>query len=504
VNLLIENIWLADGTASPLRKGCILVSNGKISAVLPEAPAGLSVSCRIDGRKKILAPGFIDVHGHSDISLIAAHGGFSKVSQGITTEICGNCGLSPFPLTDANREHIQDLYSNYGVDINWSGRREYLEKLDRLSPALRLIPLCGHNTLRASLCGYDNAPVRGREISEMCRSLSEMMKNGLPGLSTGLLYVPGRFADREEITALMHTVAAADGIYTSHLRSEGGELLEALKETVENARSAGLKKLHISHFKTAHPDNWSKLDAALQILAEAQDSGIRITLDRYPYCESMSQLSIILPPPWDDLDDITLQKRLADPETRLKAAGELRNAKTPEYWQRLRLAATGAAGKQHWCGRTFASISPDPALAAVEILAEDAAGSTFSFSGMSEENMLRIISLDNCMMGSDGNALPADGTLGSTHPRSSGSAPEFLRRLINNGTSIEQAVYKMTGLAAETFNIPDCGILQEGKRADMVLFDPEEAGSRADFLAPFTPADGIICTINAGKMVYHA
>lgn len=501
--LSIENIWLADGTGSPLRRANVIVSAGRISAVAADAPAGLPAPCRIDGKKQILAPGFIDAHGHSDISLMAAPEGFSKVSQGITTEISGNCGLSPFPLTDENREHIKELYANYNADIKWSTYQEYLDLLSAARPSLNLVPLCGHNSLRAAVCGYGNDPVNGEKLEKMCRLLADMLRDGIPGMSSGLLYVPGRFAGEDEIIALMKTLALHNGIYTTHLRSESSELVEALTGTVDTALRSGLKKIHISHFKTARPENWHKLDAALEVIAQAGDQGIRVTLDRYPYCESMSQLSVILPPPWDDLDDITLQKKLQDPETILHLAGELRSAKTPEYWQLLRLTATGAAGKQSWCGRSFAAISPDPALAAVELLAADAAGTTSAFAGMSEENMERIIALDNCMMGSDGNALPADGTLGSTHPRSSGSAARFMRLLLDSGMAIEKAVYKMTGLTAETFALTDRGGIRPGKRADLVLFDPDSVDSKADFVSPFTPAEGIIFTMNGGSFVYR-
>ena len=499
--LLIKNIWIADGAGSPLRRGSLLAAEGVIRDLSADVPAGLPAAATVDGGGMILAPGFLDAHGHSDLALPAAPEAFSKVSQGITSEICGNCGLSPFPLTDANREHLEELYREYGVALDWSDRSGYLAAAAGRKPCCRPVPLCGHNTLRAAVAGYDRVTLKPGELREMRQLLDAALDAGAPGLSFGLLYVPGKFASPGEIVALMETLAARGAIAAAHLRSEGGELLEAIDEMISCARAAHLAKLHFSHFKTARRENWSKLDAALERIEAARRDGLRITVDRYPYLDSMTQLSALLPSPWDDLDDSALQRRLADPEERRKLVDDLHRIRTPEFWRRLRLAATSAPHYAAFCGKMLTELGGDPAETAAELLADDANGTAVAAQGMCEENLRRILGLDFCMMGSDGYALPEGCRKG--HPRSFGSAAKFMRRRLDAGSAIEAAVRRMTGLTAETFGLRDRGILAPGKMADFVIFDPDEIDSRADFTDSSRPADGILLTACGGKIVFR-
>jgi N-acyl-D-amino-acid deacylase len=482
-------------------RGAIVSENGIISLVSRETLAGFPAADTIDGNGMIVSPGFIDAHGHSDIALMASKDGFSKSSQGITTEISGNCGLSPFPITEKNRSHLEDLYASYNIELAWQSVEEYQNKLFSLDPAIDLVPLAGHNTLRAAAAGYECKSLSEKDSSAMNEMLSEMLARGTRGLSFGLLYVPGKFADADEVISLMKTLSKADAVCTVHLRSEGASLIESLDEMIDYALAAGLKKLHLSHFKTAQKNNWHKLDTALEHIAEAQKNGICITIDRYPYVESMTQLSAVIPAPWIDIDDSSLQRLLARSDEKAKLYAALMHFKDEEYWQRVILANTNAAKYSDKCGCSFASFSSDPAAAAVELLAADANGTTVAASSMSEENMRRIINLDCCMMGSDGFALPADNKNG--HPRSFGSAAKFMRLLLDGNTNIEKAVYKMTGLPAKTFSLYDRGTIAAGKRSDLVIFNPDEIDSAADFRSPNTPADGILCTISAGRITWR-
>lgn len=502
--LRVENIWVADGTGSEPFRATVLTEGAFIAAVERDKIAGISAADTVDGRGLILAPGFIDAHGHSDLSLLAAPEAESKVTQGVTTEIAGNCGLSAFPLTALNREHLEKLYANYGQALEWTDILSYMARLRDRRPALRLACLCGHNTLRAAVAGYENAELSEKQLAEMEKLLARALADGALGLSTGLLYVPGKFADREELVRLLRVVAAHGGVFATHLRSEGDRLLEALAETLEYARLAGVEKVQISHFKTAGKANWSKLAPAIRLIENARASGIAVTVDRYPYIESMTQLSVILPPPWDDLDDIEIQRRLRNMETRAALAAELRQSRPPDYWHRVRLAASAAPEWRNKCGALLDTLGDDPAMIVTEILAADAPSACGAFRGMSEANLERIISLDYCMPGSDGNALPADGSFGTSHPRAFGAIAKFIRRRLDASGSIGGAVRRATALPAEVFALADRGRIEPGYAADLVLFDPETIDSAADFGSPCRTASGIAMTVTGGRMVFRA
>ena len=502
--LRFENIWVADGSGREPFRASVLADGAIIAAVSRDKFAGFSAADTIDGRGLVLAPGFIDAHGHSDLSLLAYPEAISKVTQGITTEVAGNCGLSAFPLTKLNREHLEKLYANYGEILDWTDYPSYRERLRERRPTMRLACLCGHNTLRAAVAGYETKQLSARQIAEMETLLAAALDTGAKGLSTGLLYVPGKFAQQDELIRLLRVVSAHNGVYATHLRSEGDGLLEALAETLECACAAGVKKVQISHLKTAGKSNWSKLDSALRLIENARRSGISVTVDRYPYVESMTQLSVILPPPWDDMDDVEIQRRLQSPENRRQLTEELRKNRPYEYWGQVRLAASAVPRYCGLCGKTLPELGGDPPETVVEILAADAASACGAFHGMSESNLARILDLDYCMPGSDGNALPADSTGGTTHPRAFGAIAKFLRSRLDASGSIGDAVRRATSLPAGVFGLTDRGAVTAGYAADLVLFDPESINSAADFRTPNTPATGIAMTVTGGRIVFRA
>jgi len=506
MKFLFTNLWLADGAGTPLRKCRVLTDGGTIAAVDPELPNS-AADRSVDLGGRILAPGFLDVHGHSDLALAARPEAFGKVTQGITTEIMGNCGLSAFPLNERNREHLQELWAQYGVALGWSSFTEWRTMLTANRPAIRAEALVGHNTLRAAVAGYGDEKLSKRRLDEMITLLDRELTAGALGLSSGLLYVPGKFAAPGELVELLRVVARHDKIYATHLRSEGTELLEALDETIAVAREAGLKKLHISHFKTAKAANWEKLDAALERLEAARAAGIRVTVDRYPYTESMTQLSVILPGKAGDLDDSALSRLLANPEARARVTAKLAASRAAGFWETVRLISTRASSFGRPDGRTITELALerklDPAMLVTELLAADASGTTAAFRGMSEENMRRILALPFCMMGSDENARPADDSIGRGHPRGFGSAARFLRLRLDAGSPAEAAVRQMTGLAAETFGLADRGRIAPGLKADLTAFDPDEVDGTADYASPHTPAAGVLFTVRGGEFVFR-
>ncbi len=500
-SLLVKNTWLADGTGAPLRRADVLVEAGRIRAVETEIAGSAVADQIIDIRRRILAPGFIDAHGHSDLSLLARPEGFGKASQGATTEIAGNCGLSAFPLTEHNRAHLEELYRQYGISLEWSDYAGWRKALAERGARLRLHALTGHNTLRAAVAGYEQEELSGRDIDEMRRLLDHSLAAGSPGLSVGLLYVPGKFADRGELVSLLQVVAKHGKLCAVHLRSEGNALLESLEEMIDACRSAGLERLHISHFKTAGKGNWHKLDAALDLL---EHSGLTISADRYPYTESMTQLSVILPGAWSDWSDEKIQRELAQPAQQQVLARELAEARPVEYWQTVRLTGTGAPGLAGYAGKTLDRIAPllhlTPPELTVKLLAADAAGTTAGFQGMSPDNLRRILALPYTVCGSDESARPLDYSIGRSHPRGFGSLPRFLKMRLEAGASPEAAVRQVTGLPAEIFGLKDAGVIRPGLPADLTAFNPEELSGIDDFAHPHTPASGLLFTLLSGTL----
>ena len=502
-SLLIKNVWLAAGDAAPLRKvNCLVGKDGNIAALEKEFSA-CAAEVRLDGRGLILAPGFIDAHGHSDISALAAPECFSKVSQGVTSEVCGNCGLSAFPVTPENRSHLQELYSNYGVDISWNSCQEYLDFCRSSHCSMSTVPLCGHNTLRAAVRNYGEGETDRGEIEKMCSLLDRELSAGAAGLSFGLLYTPGIFAGSEEICALMRIVAKHGKVCAAHLRSEGDKLVESVQEMIQLSLDSGLKHFHFSHLKTAGEENFGKIDKVFELFDEARHKGVEITCDRYPYIESMTQLSVALPGAWKKMDDVKLKKTLESAEEKIALIAQLRAAKSEEYWQRCRIVNTAHPRFAPYRGKCIADIPGDVVENAVEMLAFDPVNCQAAFATMSEENMRNIIAQPFCVAGSDGNALPSDGRFGKTHPRSFGAVAGFLRISLDMGISIEESVSKVSGKTASIFTLEDRGVVAPGKVGDLVLFDPDSVDSKADFLAPETPAEGIVTVIKNGEIIYN-
>lgn len=490
-------------TGNDIKRQAVLIENGNIAAVESDIFGSCAAEKQYTFRNEIIAPGFIDAHGHSDMSLPAAPEGFSKRTQGVTAEIAGNCGLSAFPLTGKNREHLLELYKIYQQNADWDDYRSYQEFLRRRQCQLKLFALCGHNTLRGAVAGYEKEQLSESELQEMQELLARQLDAGSPGLSTGLLYTPGCFAGEDELLRLMRQLARSGKVYATHLKSEGDGLLEALEQTLLLAETAGLQKVLISHFKTAGTANWHKLDRALELFNRFRHKGMQLYIDRYPYVESQTQLSVTLPPPCDTMTDRKITEYLADCGNFAEMLNKLRTFRDQDYWKRMRLAGTTHPRWKHFAGKKFTEFAGDIPQTVMEILRHDAVNATLAAAGMSEENMLRILQLDFCMPGSDGNALPPDYRFNRAHPRAFGTLPRFVRILLDQGTPLPQVCFRTSTMAAEFFNLPGIGHIRRGFCADITVFDPETIDSKADFSAPHTPAAGIIMTMLNGEAQFY-
>ncbi len=491
-SLLIKNTRICDGSGKPGYSGAVIIENGRISAAAPKLPE-TGHDGIVDAGGLTLAPGFIDAHGHSDLSCLVVPEAFGNITQGITTEIAGNCGLSAFPITDLNREHLQEVYRNYNIKITWKNLRDLVSELTRRQPAVNLAFFCGHNTLRGAVAGYGKSELSNCQVQEMRRLLSDALDAGAIGISTGLLYIPGKFATEMELAETFQPVGKAGKIYSTHLRSEGNKLVEAIEEAIRVAKKAGIGHLHISHLKTAGKNNWQKLDEVIALIGKEQNSGLQITADRYPYVESMTQISIITPPPYDDLDSSALQELLADPAEYAKFLENL-NTISPERWRSVRLVSTDGPGMESYLGQNLEEIAEKRQTSPREVLAgllkTDSSGTMAAFKGMSETNLKRILQIPYVCGCTDDAARPEDYSLGRSHPRGFGSMPRIIN-LLKPVIGLEAAIAKITSLPARIFGLRNRGLIAPGYAADLVLFDPDKLRDNATFANPHLPASGI-------------
>ena len=502
--ILIGNAEIIDGTGASPFCGWVLVEGERIRAVSP-TPLRAEDAEFVDARGLTLVPGFIDAHAHSDLSLLAAPEAEGKISQGITSEISGNCGLSAFPIrSEEVRAHLQEVYKIYGIPLEWNDFQSYTEVLSTRKPSINAGFLCGHNTLRANVLGYGNLQGTPTDLGREQRLLHEMLEQGALGLSSGLLYVPGKFASREEMTGLAAILREFDRPYTTHLRSEGERLLESVEEALEVAASAGIR-LHLSHLKTAQPRNWHKIDALLKRLAEARSGGLRVTADRYPYTSGQTSFSVVLPPPCDDLTDRQIQDLLRNsPKERLRLQQEL--MRHPRDWRAIILCTTRHPEFSHFGGRTIQEIADilkrPPEEICMDCLTEDATGAMAAFCGMSEENLDRLLLEEFVCCGTDETARPVSEQLGRSHPRGFGSFPRWIRRSLRLGLPLERTIQRLTQLPATIFSLSERGEIRPGFYADLVLFSRESLIDRADFGHPHRLSEGIFSVYVNGELSF--
>lgn len=494
--LLLKNLLLYDGSGSVPFKADLLLEGDTIlqvektsSVVFPGAekrsfPENCSVS-----------PGWIDVHAHSDASILADPRACSKVTQGVTCEISGNCGLSAFPVyTDEVREHLKELYKLYDLQFTWTDFTTYADAVDHVRPAVNEVFLCGHNTLRANASGYGNATVTAEKMTGMKQVLETLLQQGVAGLSTGLLYTPGCFAHEKELLELLQITAQHKKIHATHLRSEGNQLLEAVEEMFRCSRQSGCA-LQISHIKTAGEKNWYKMPLLLEKIRSARENGICVHADRYPYTFSQTSLSIVLDTPFDTMDDRSIRDRLRqDPLLYEKTLLQLENSNRD--WNRVILTTTGAKAYSFLTGKSIAEgaveCSLTPPQLVMTLLREDSPGTMAAFGGLSSENLNTLLQQEYLCCGSDETARPFDLSLGKSHPRGFGSMVRFIRMCRDLAIPMEEIIRRITKLPAGIYSLKQRGVIAPGMKADLTVFQEELLEDHADFTTPHAPCSGII------------
>jgi len=488
VDLLIRNGRIVDGSGNPWVRGDVAVRGGRIVAIgnLGAIPARQV----IDAQDHIVAPGFIDTHAHIEANLFGKPTADNYVQGGVTTVITGNCGSS----ADAGVKGFFDrMVQTGGTSIN-------------------VATLVGHNTVRRQVMGLSNRAATAEELQRMQAAVDQAMREGAVGFSSGLIYLPGLYSDTPEVVALASMAARHKGLYASHIRDEGGKVVDAINEALEVGRQARLP-VQVSHFKVGAPANWGRSRETLALIEQARAAGLDVTIDQYPYTASSTSLSVVLPSWALEGGQREISQRLADSATRARIAADIarsvkRNARTDFAYA---VVARHAADPT-LAGRNISQINlqrgrPATLAAEIETLMDivQAGDAQMVFHGMSEEDVRRIMAYPFSMIGADGGVQNGSGL---PHPRSYGTNARVLGKYVREEQVIrlEEAVRRMTSLAAQRFQLTDRGLLRVGYAADIVVFDEKTVRDRATFENPHQMSEGFdavvvngVLTVQGGK-----
>ena len=518
-DILIRNARLVDGSGSPWFAGDLAVLEGRIARIgkLGE----IAASCTIDARRCFVTPGLIDAHTHSDLTLLVDGRASSSLAQGVTTQIIGNCGVSAAPTR--NRELYYgplDPAMTRGLECDWITFGEYLRRLEDQGIGTNVAALVGHGNLRVAAMGYDDRPSTAAEMDQMKELTAQAMEDGAVGFSSGLAYAPGPYAPLEELVELGEVVGRYDGVYTSHIRNQTEGMADAVGEVIAVGERAGITA-HISHMQPGSPVLGSTKDL-LQTIDEKRRKGVDVSCDAIPYTIGSTTLKSLLPPWACEGGDPALLRRLRDPETREQikqdtmthgaesGGSRKRNLVKDGSWELIWL---GSAEKNaHLAGKSFAEIArirgQDPHDAVLDILLEEEARPWMLAQDVSEEDFGNIVCHQAGGVISDGFSLVPEGVLaeGRHHPRSYAAFPYFLRHFVREQGLLawEEAIFKLTGYPASRFRLKDRGLLREGLRADLMIFDPETIAEGADFDEPYRYPQGIEYVLVNGEVVMES
>lgn len=495
-----------------IRKGLVFDGTGTEGVVADVAVRGRSIvtvgrvsepgKTEIDADGLAVAPGFIDIHSHSDVSLLWDGLGQSKLRQGVTTEIVGNCGLSPAPLVPGIREQAREAFQYIWADVPWTWYSvgEYLEAMETAAPAVNVAAQVGHSALRASLLGFEARSAAASDRKALCDLLRKSLDEGACGLSSGLIYAPSMYAEEEEFRALGEVLAERNKFYSTHMRGEGDTVLDSLDEALRVARQTGVR-LEVSHLKAAGKSNWGRAGEVLEKVEAARQHGLDVAFDVYPYAAGSTHLSAVLPPWVHEGGTAALLSRLADPVLRPRLKEE-QLAGYPGWtsflgkgsWDpaAILIASVGSEQNQRLVGRTLQSIAEERGQDArdtmYDLLVEENNQVSCVARILSEDDVETILSHPAGSVGSDGLAMRPAGVYGRSkpHPRSYGTFPRVLGRYVRERRvlSLPEAIRKMTAQPAERVRLPRKGRVAPGYDADLVVFDPVAVRDTATFTDP--------------------
>lgn len=518
LDLLIKQGKVIDGTGNPWFRADVGVLDGKIHSV--GKLGKMNAKKIIDASGNFVTPGFVDAHSHSDFNTLVYRDMENTIHQGITTVVAGQCGSSPAPLSDIIREEAQkeseaNLPEGVELELTWSSFDEYLREEEKEALGANVGHLVGHGAIRAAAMGYDaRAPSRD-ELDAMCNYAEEAMISGAYGLSTGLIYPPGIYADTKEIIELAKVVAKYGGVYDSHIRGEGKTLMKALEEALEVGYKADIP-VQISHHKIASKSLWGSSVQTLEMFEEAREKGLDVTVDQYPYKAGSTSLITLLPPWVHDGGREKALERLRDPKLRARMHKEIQegiegweNFAGELGWEKVYVTSVITDENKPVEGMNLTEIkeyrgSQDEFTALYELLLEEegAAGMVIFYGN--EGDVKRIMKHPLHMVGTDAGCCNIEGPFckGKPHPRHYGTYPRVLGKYVREEGVLtwEEAIRKMTSFPAQRFGILDRGLLRPGMCADITVFSPDTVIDNATYKDPHKFPSGIPYVIVNGEI----
>jgi N-acyl-D-amino-acid deacylase len=502
-DILIRGGVLIDGSGAGPTRGDLAIRDGRIAAI--GAELGDTAAKIIDAHGLAVAPGFIDIKTHSDFTLPINPKAESKVRQGVTTEIIGHCGFSVAPALPGKVELLRDYLS---PSAPWLPFREttFADYLDGFpATAVNAGMLVGHNTLRLMVMGMADQPPTADELARMIALLEEALDAGALGLSSGLFTAPGSYAQPDEMVALCRVVARHNGGYFTHIRDEANKVLESVAEAIDIAQTCGVH-VEIVHFKCSGMDNWGKASRALDMIAAAKARGLDVDCDAYPYAAGSNPLKNLLPQ-WVQAGGVeAMLARLAEKPMRARlrediARDGLNNWGRIPSWDCVRISISPHL-PQH-AGTTIGALAAergeDPIDTVADYLVADQGATRVLVTSISEDDIRDIVASPLALVGSDGNCVATYGTVsqGLPHPRFYGTFPRIIGHYVGELglLPLELAVHKMTGASARALKLHDRGLLREGYRADVTIFDPADFRDRATYAEPHQYPTGARTTV---------
>lgn len=511
-DLLLRGGKIVDGTGNPWYYGDVAVKDGRIAAI-GRIDAAAEAAQVIDLHKRYaVSPGFIDGHCHSDLMILDHPRCEIKLRQGVTGEIVGNCGLAPSPADPASaamlRQYLEPVLGRHEKAWPWPTIGRYLDAVDAARPSGNLRTFAAHGSIRAAVMGFDQRPAEPDELDRMKALLRISLQEGAIGMSLGLIYAPGRYADERELVELCRVLAEAGGLLSVHMRGEGAKLLPAVREMLDLAETTGVP-LQISHLKAAGTANWGIAAQAIELIEQARSRGVDAACDVYPYTAGSTTLTTMLPP-WALAGGVPAAlERMRDPSLRRRMIADMRGA--ADDWDNL-VAASGwhnvyiasvrtdrnraAEGKHVQELSEQAGVGPEEYV--LDLLLEESGDVSIVFFLMDENEVNQVIQWEGSIVASDSLHNQAS----KPHPRLFGCFPRLLARTVREQRllTLEQAVRKITSFPAQRFRMSERGLLQPGFVADLAVFDPDTIADRATYDDPKRYPDGIPHVVVQGRL----
>lgn len=502
-DLIIRNGHIIDGTGSPWYSGDIGIRDGRVAAI--GNLAGQFARQEIDAAGKTVAPGFIDMLGQSDLSILVNPSLPSKIYQGITTEVTGEGG-SVAPQTDATLQAGRAAFEHFHITPDWHTYRQYFARLEKQGIGINVAHFVGATQVRAAVIGEDNRAPTEAELDRMRALVRDAMQDGAVGLSTSLQYAPAPYASTEELIALASEAARFGGIYATHMRSEGDAIIPAIDEAVRIGREAHVP-VEIWHLKAAGKPNWGRMPEIVQHIQQARDSGVDISADTYAYTAWFNDFSAFIPPWAHDGGNAKLIQRLKDPVTRAHIRRDMETPSTAwdNEWHEIAGPASILIGVVQnpkllrFQGKTIADVAQawhkDPIDTICDFLIEDNGFTSVAVFGMNEADVALALQQPWVAIDNDSQGTAPDGLLGAEHPhpRAYGTFPRILRKYVReeHKLTLPDAIRKFSALPAQRLRLTDRGVLKQGMWADIVIFDSATVTEKSTFEKPNQLAEGM-------------